>query len=109
VWLPACAQHVRRAATSEGDAPGVRPLRRRRVWKHTRIRAAKWLIERAPAGELEAVVSSLCGIHARVATAAELSISARVEGLTRAQRAELDTEAERIGAFLGLERRLAIS
>jgi hypothetical protein len=59
-------------------------LRRRRVWKHIGIRAGKWLIERAPASELEAVVSAVCGIHAQVATAAELSIAARVDGLARA-------------------------
>ena len=40
-----------------------------------------WLVEWAPAERLADVVRDVCGIHAQVAAAAELSLCARVEGI----------------------------
>jgi hypothetical protein len=48
------------------------------------------LLERAPRSKLVDVVRDVCGIHAQVMGSAELSISARVQGITQADvRAEL--------------------
>ena len=41
------------------------------------------LDRRAPAGSLVAVTSDICGLHAQLASSAELSLWARVEGLAR--------------------------
>ena len=41
------------------------------------------LAERAPRDRLAEVVADVCGIHAQVTTEADLSIAARVEGVTR--------------------------
>jgi hypothetical protein len=43
------------------------------------------LLERAPRGRLEEVVSAVCGIHAQVTAAAELAIAARVADVTQAE------------------------
>src|SRR5690242_19127787 len=56
----------------------------------TWAKAAAWRVhrhhleERAPAGTLLRVTSRLCGLHAQVMSAAELSAWARVENLDRA-------------------------
>jgi uncharacterized protein YcaQ len=50
-------------------------------------RAAAWraqrhhLVQRAPAGDMLAVATRLCGLHAQVLSSAELTLWARVEGL----------------------------
>lgn len=41
----------------------------------------QFLAERAPPGSLLSVASAVCGVHAQVASAAELALWARVEGL----------------------------
>jgi winged helix DNA-binding protein len=41
------------------------------------------LDSRAPAGSLVSVARALCGVHAQLASSAELSLWARIEGLTR--------------------------
>ncbi len=41
----------------------------------------QFLTERAPPGSLIAVVGTLCGVHAQVASSAELALWARVEGI----------------------------
>ena len=57
--------------------------------KLTWARAAAWrahrqhLVERAPLGNLHAVASNLCGLHAQVMSSAELTAWARVERLSR--------------------------
>jgi len=57
--------------------------------KLTWAQAAAWPIrshhleQRAPAGNMLAVASRLCGLHAQVLSSAELSVWARVEGLDR--------------------------
>jgi hypothetical protein len=61
-------------------------------WKGIRRRrlARSHLIERAPRERLVEVVRDVCGIHAQVTAAAELSISARVDGVVQEDvRAEL--------------------
>ena len=45
--------------------------------------ARQGLASRAPAGDLLAVVSRLCGVQAQVASSAELTVWARLEGLER--------------------------
>ncbi|MFN2484655.1 MAG: winged helix DNA-binding domain-containing protein [Candidatus Limnocylindria bacterium] len=55
------------------------------AWKdvHRHRAERSFLAEAAPRERLLDVVGAVCGIHAQVATAAELSISARVPGVTR--------------------------
>ena len=43
--------------------------------------ARQGLVSRAPAGDVLAVVSRLCGVHAQVASSAELTLWARLDGL----------------------------
>jgi hypothetical protein len=55
--------------------------------------ARQRLDRRAPAGSLVAVARALCGVHAQLASSAELSLRARVEGLERDDvRAALEAE-----------------
>ena len=56
------------------------------TWEEVRARrlAAGHLLERAPAGRLVDVVADVCGVHAQVMAAAELSIAARVADVTQA-------------------------
>lgn len=57
--------------------------------KLTSARAAAWRMHRhyldgrAPAGEMLAVASRLCGLHAQLMSSAELTVWARVEGIDR--------------------------
>lgn len=51
-------------------------VRARRLERHS-------LLDRSAAAQMVDVVRATCGIHAQVMAAAELSLSARVEGLTR--------------------------
>ena len=55
-------------------------------WDEVRARrlARSWLTDRASAGQLVEVVSSLCGVQAQLQTAAELQLAARIDGLTQA-------------------------
>jgi Winged helix DNA-binding domain len=57
----------------------------RLTWAHVRARrlARHSLVQRSPPDRLVEVVSATCGIHAQVMAAAELSLAARLEGLTR--------------------------
>src|SRR5262249_31623022 len=41
------------------------------------------LVERAAPGEFMRVVSDICGLHAQLRSSAELSLWARIDGLTR--------------------------
>ncbi len=43
------------------------------------------LVKRAPREQLAKVVADICGVHAQLMSAAELSIWARVEGITRGE------------------------
>jgi len=54
-------------------------------WSEVRVRrlARHFLLDRAPAGKLVGVVGGVCGIHAQVLTAGELSLGIRVNGITR--------------------------
>jgi hypothetical protein len=55
--------------------------------------ARQRLDERAPAGSLLEVVRSLCGVHAQLASSAELALWARIDGVTREEvRAALEEE-----------------
>ncbi len=56
------------------------------TWDEVRARrlARHYLLDRAPADHLVGVVGDVCGIHAQVITAGELSLAIRVDGLTRA-------------------------
>ncbi|MDQ3879906.1 MAG: winged helix DNA-binding domain-containing protein, partial [Chloroflexota bacterium] len=51
---------------------------------HARRAVRSSLVERVPRERMVDVVGDVCGIHAQVMTAAEASIAARVDGLTRA-------------------------
>lgn len=57
-------------------------VRRRRLWRHS-------LLQRAPAGRLLSVVSDVCGIHAQIMPAAELSIGIRTDQTRSGIRAAL--------------------
>jgi len=55
------------------------------TWKHAAAWRARrhYLHEGAPAADMLAVASRLCGLHAQVMSSAELSLWARVENLKR--------------------------
>jgi winged helix DNA-binding protein len=57
----------------------------RLTWEQVRARRLERhsLAERSPPGRLVDVVHATCGIHAQVMAAAELSLAARLDGLTR--------------------------
>ena len=92
------------------------------TWDEARSRRlARSHLQRAPEDRLVEVVRDVCGIHAQVMGSAELQLSARktakrieltVEPARKLARDEwegIGAEAERIGAFLGLEPTLSIA
>src|SRR6266571_8576880 len=73
---------------------GMRTLTWRQVY--ARRLEASCLSARAPREQLSAVLRDTCGVHAQLMTGAELALSARLEGVARADVRELLWERQEL-------------